>query len=305
MSTAPPLSPSTAGFPANADSTRRAHFREALNTRLAAYSLVVGVAVAVLYGSAQHSPAIILGGGLGVIALVFAVAWLAADRRAEVDFFGALAEETGLQEMPEGGRLFPTTPLLAAGTRRRLEHLLAGPLVGSDEHGRQCLLAHYTYETAHEDPDLGSLAEAVREHRFTLCAIDLPQTTSRFPGVYVRRRQGVAEQANGGDWLAGERVHALEVESAAFTDAYELNVSDDQDEVVARQLLAPSLVVWLAEHPLRPGFELRAGSLVVFCPGHLDDAGRFTWLRDAAARLAESVAREAAPAPGPLSPPVL
>ncbi len=304
MSTAPPLSSTASDFRANADSTRAGHFREALNTRLAAYSLVFGVAAAVLYGSARHSPAIILGGGLGVIALVFAASWLAADREAEVDFYAALAEGMGMREMPDGDSLFPTTPLLAAGTERRLEHLLAGPVVGSDEHGRQCLLAHYTFETAENDPHR-SLTDPVGEHRFTLCAIDLPHTTSRFPGVYVRRHQGVAEWANGDDWLAGERVHQLELESAAFTDAYDLRVSDDQDEVAARQLLAPSLVVWLAEHPLRPGFELRAGTLVVFCPGHLDDAGRYTWLRDAAARLAESAAREAAPAPGPLAPPVV
>jgi hypothetical protein len=51
-------------------------------------------------------------------------------------------------------------------------------------------------------------------------------------------------------------------------------------------------VSWLAEHPLAPGFELRAGTLCVFVPRALDDAGNLTFLIDAACHLAGRVVEE-------------
>ena len=69
-------------------------------------------------------------------------------------------------------------------------------------------------------------------------------------------------------------------------------MADDQDEIVARQLLSPSLVVWLAEHPLAPGFELRAGMLVVFVDRPLADEGNLTYLLDATRRIATRVLDE-------------
>lgn len=291
MSTAPPA-PAPAAFQANAASTRGARFREALNTRLAAYSLVIGVCAAVLAGSATHSPAVILAGGLGVIALVFAIAWLSANRRSERDFFTSLADGLGMAPSPAGNGLVPATPLLAAGDRRRWEDVLVGPLVRGESGGGHCVLAHYTYEQVDRGDVEGADVQVTEPHRFTVCSVDLSGAVSRFPGVYVHRRHGMVGRAVGEDWLAGERAHAVELESVAFTESYELRVSDDQDECAARELLRPSLVAWLAEHPLRPGFELRAGTLVVFVPGYLEDAGRYTWLRDATARIAAAVGSE-------------
>ena len=48
-----------------------------------------------------------------------------------------------------------------------------------------------------------------------------------------------------------------------------------------RRLLSPKVVSWLANHPLEPGFELKAGTLVVFVPQPLRDAGNLTYLIDA------------------------
>ena len=59
-----------------------------------------------------------------------------------------------------------------------------------------------------------------------------------------------------------------------------------------RQLLSPTLVRWLGEHPLVPGFELRAGTLVVYVERVLTDAGSLTFLLDAARHLAARVTRE-------------
>ena len=73
-------------------------------------------------------------------------------------------------------------------------------------------------------------------------------------------------------------------------------MADDQDEIMARQLLAPSLVVWLAEHPLVPGFELRAGMLVVFVDRALRDEGNLTYLLDATRKIATRVLGEVADA---------
>ena len=50
--------------------------------------------------------------------------------------------------------------------------------------------------------------------------------------------------------------------------------------------------MWLAEHPLSPHIEFRAGFLVVYVPGYLEDLGRVVWLLEAAERIAERVVEE-------------
>ena len=50
--------------------------------------------------------------------------------------------------------------------------------------------------------------------------------------------------------------------------------------------------MWLAEHPLNPHIEYRAGFLVVYVPGYLEDLGRVVWLLEAAERIAERVIAE-------------
>jgi hypothetical protein len=61
---------------------------------------------------------------------------------------------------------------------------------------------------------------------------------------------------------------------------------------VLRQLFAPSFVVWLSDHPLQPGFELRAGTLVVFIPGHCGEAGKLEFLMMARAEIAKRIRAE-------------
>ena len=65
------------------------------------------------------------------------------------------------------------------------------------------------------------------------------------------------------------------MESTQFVERYELRAAADQDELMLRRLLSPTVVSWLANHPLAPGFELKAGTLVVFVP-RARDAGNLT-----------------------------
>jgi hypothetical protein len=183
----------------------------------------------------------------------------------------------------------PLSPLLAAGDRRRVEHAMQGPLRAEGLDGLGCLLAYYTYETRTTDSD-GD--ERWEPHRFTICVSEVQAAMPRFRGIYLRRRPGLVDRFEH-DWLRG-RGDEVSLESTNFNDAYELRAVGDQDRVELRRLFSPTLVSWLAAHPLRPGFEFRVGTLVVFVPGHLEDVGRITWLLDATRHLARKMTLEVA-----------
>jgi hypothetical protein len=87
-------------------------------------------------------------------------------------------------------------------------------------------------------------------------------------------------------------VKKVELESTAFHERFELTADQDQDDIVLRQLFAPTFVVWLSEHPLEPGFELRAGQLVVFIPGRCGEAGKLDFLLMAAAEISRRIQAE-------------
>ena len=114
-----------------------------------------------------------------------------------------------------------------------------------------------------------------------------------FQGTYLRRRRGILDRLDtDANWLRNHRLKKVELESTAFTEKYELWRERDQDEIKMRQLFAPSFVVWLAEHPLAPGFELRAGELVVFIPGHCPEAGKLEFLLMAANEISKRIQAE-------------
>jgi hypothetical protein len=207
-------------------------------------------------------------------------------------------------EYAKAGAYPPVTPLLGAGERRHFEHCLAGPLFGRLG-GPACLLGHYTYETMHDEhsdiADFGQLRgtnEVFLPHRFTVCAAEVGGPLDRLRGVYLRPRLSAIKLED--DWLAvGAPRHRVRLESGRFNDIYDLHRADGQDEVALRELFSPSFVVWLQEHPLKPGFECGAGTLVVFIRGYETAAGKITFLHEATRDIARRIERQLGEAAGP------
>jgi hypothetical protein len=267
----------------NADSGQRELFLSYLKSRYAVWAVVIGIAGAVVYGGWKSSPLLVVAGSAAVLLGVAAICLLIADRVAAHGFFAGYARSVGLS-YSSPAQLPALTPLLAAGERRRLEHWMHGHLPGGLAGG----VGHLVWERVERDSD-GD--ETVRErNRFTVCVVDLQASMSLFRGVYLRPRRGVF--APHSDWLRRARGRTAEVESSQFTQRFELRMADDQDEVALRRLLSPTLVSWLANHPLTPGFELKAGALCVFVPHAIEDAGNLTFLVDAARHLATRVLAE-------------
>ena len=115
---------------------------------------------------------------------------------------------------------------------------------------------------------------------------------------YLARRTAAYAMALGsvaaftiGAWQSSVPVmlRTLEVESSEFGERYELRIATDQDEIMLRRLLSPTLVSCLAHHPLAPGFELKAGTVCAAVPQALQDAGNLTFLIDATVHLAGRV----------------
>ena len=241
--------------------------------------------VALLLGAAYGGASGALAAPLAGIAVILAVAWWWADRTAEQAFWKATAASIGFAPFTDLGELQMTTPLLHAGDRRFFRHELKGPL---GELGLLAKLAHYRYDVRHEDKDS---KDTWTQYRFTVCAVELQAGMELFRGVYLRERRELLALTRH-DWLRGRRLREVELESTDFNDAYELRVSPEQDDGRLRELFDPKTIVWLADHPLRPQFEFRAGFLVVYVPGYLEDLGRMVWLLDAAERLAGRVRTE-------------
>lgn len=253
--------------------------------------MVLGAAGAFIYGASRHSVAIMAGGPVVVVLVTVVTCAVLADRGAATRFFRHYAESLGLVYWPRSS-LPALTPLLGAGDKRWIEHWMQGALPGEPVIGGG--MGQLVWEEHRDDDDELRLGKAASRHRVTICVADLEPSIRRFHGVFLRPRRGLIAPTP--DWIRRSHTRAIKVESTAFTERYDLLVTDDQDEVVARQLLAPSLVVWLAEHPLVPGFELRAGMLVVFVDRALRDEGNLTYLLDATRKIATRVLGEVADA---------
>jgi hypothetical protein len=210
---------------------------------------------------------------------------LVARRAARRDgVLGHVASSIGFQPFYDPTALETTTPLLHAGDRRFWEHELMGPL---GDTGLTARLAQYRYDVKEGEGDKGQGRYA--SHRYTICLIDMPDSMALFPGVYLREDRNLL---SGHDWLRGRGLREVELESTDFCDAYDLQVAREQDDGRLRELFDPKTIVWLSEHPMRPHIELRAGFLVVYVPGFIEDLGRVIWLLEAAERIAERVQAE-------------
>jgi hypothetical protein len=56
--------------------------------------------------------------------------------------------------------------------------------------------------------------------------------------------------------------------------------------------------VLLAEHPLEPCFEYRAGTLVIYVERTIEDEGHLDWLREVSAKISAAFAAEISEQPG-------
>jgi hypothetical protein len=278
-----------------ADARRSEYLKASLRSRGTFWSMFAAVGVSVVAAGALHDLRVLAAGPAIAALLIWYSAHRSASLRAEVEFFEQLAPELGLR-YTMGGHYVPITPLLAAGDRQRFENTMEGPLYGKLG-GPPCLVGHFTFETRHETGNDISDVTVWKPHPFTVCAVDLGGAAlERFRGVFVRPRLNRIGLDH--DWLgrvpSAERV---ELESARFNELYELKRGADQNEVALRELFSPSFLVWLQEHPLRPGFECKAGTLVVFARGHEKSGGQITLLHEAARHIARRLEQETGQSP--------
>jgi hypothetical protein len=267
----------------NADSGQRQLFRSYLGSAPAAYVMAFGSLAAFTVGAWQANLAIMLGGPAAIVLGVAGIAWYFADRAAANNFFFEFASSVGLTYANQTDVL-TMTPLLGAGNRRHVEQWMYGRLPGDLSGG----LGQFVWERIQKDSD--GTTSVKERNRFTICVADLDPSLPFFRGIYLHPRRGLFAPYS--DWLGRTPVRTVEVESAAFVERYELHAASDQDDLLVRRLFAPTVVSWLANHPLAPGFELKAGTLCVFVPRPLDDAGNLTYLIDATRYLAARVASE-------------
>jgi hypothetical protein len=267
----------------NADSGQGELFRAYVGGRYAVWAMALGSCAALVFGAWKGSPPIMLAGPIVAVAVVTALSWLAADRAAAHRFYSRFADSVGLS-YARRAEVLTLTPLLGAGNRRHTEHWMYGRLPGGLEGG----VGHFVWVRTQRDSD-GD--EDVRErNRFTICVADLEASMSLFRGVFLRPRRGLIAPYS--EWLGSAPTRTMEVESTEFGRRFDLRLATDQDELLARRLMSPSLVSWLANHPLTPGFELKAGTLCMFVPRPLEDAGNLTFLIDATRYLAARVMAE-------------
>ncbi|HEX2232507.1 MAG TPA: hypothetical protein VHG69_03995 [Thermoleophilaceae bacterium] len=274
--------------PTHAAAGRRELFRAYLRGRAAVYGYLLGCGGAFLVGAWQQSPLIMAAGPAAVALGVAGIAWYAADRAAAGNFYRKLSQSLGLFLVGRA-ELLPLTPLLGAGDRRHCENWMQGTLPGDPP--LRGGFGHFVYEEIPkkrgDDAELVQLSES---HRLALCLAELEPSIALFKGVFMRPRPGLFDF--GEDWQRRNHLRTLQLESAAFTDRYQLRITDDQDERRARELFSPTLVNFLATHPLAPCFELKAGTLAVFVPRVLEDEGNLVFLLDAARHIAGRVLRE-------------
>ena len=131
---------------------------------------------------------------------------------------------------------------------------------------------------------------------FTVAMTNLPPSAPLIRELFCQRRFGFKFLDSAEDVF--RKRQRVEQESAAVDERYEIFISEDDDMTVARQVLSPSFLVWLADHsPEKFAFELVAGALVCNVNGHEKSATELDMLCSAASAVARRVHEEALEVP--------
>jgi hypothetical protein len=277
--------PWTGPDPANANSLRFAEFARLLRLRETwlwiggPVGALVLLALALGTTNAWALPPIGLALGVG------AVFWI-ADRNAANSFWEVYARSRGLA-LGGKSRLPGSTTLLRAGdtgyATRTLDGLISPGLYGT--------LALYTYEE--ETVGLNGQRETAY-HDYTLVTLEVPECAPYIGELYGLARRGPHPLAEFGDNLRRGR-RQVRLESEPLDRRLEIFVAEGQDEIWTRRLFSPAFVVWLAEEPpAKLSFELEAGSLTVYVPGHQEDAKDLDALAVAGTTIARRLLAESA-----------
>jgi len=157
---------------------------------------------------------------------------------------------------------------------------MKGPL-SPDRPDLECALTNYTFEVKREHSDSRGTHTSWDPYRFTVCVVDLEAGISIFPGVFLTSDKGFFSKHDESNWLRGRNFRQVELESLELDKRYDLLIDPAQSEGKLRELFSPSLIVWLAGHPLKPCIEYRAGTLAVYVSDHLQDGGNLQYLLEA------------------------
>jgi hypothetical protein len=156
--------------------------------------------------------------------------------------------------------------------------------------GMDGTLALYTYEEETRDAD-GD--KQTSYFHFTVAMTNLPQAAPLVRELFCQRRFGFKFLDSAEDVF--RKRQRVEQESAEVDERYEIFIGQDDDMNVARQILSPTFLVWLADHsPEKFAFELVAGALVCNVKGHEKSAADLDVLCSAASAVGRRVHEEAA-----------
>jgi len=252
----------------------RAQLAAALRRPWFAYTATLGAATGFVGGAAFGGTTAAVVAPAALVALALLVAYAHARREGAHAFWANLAGSLGLDYLGPVTDLLPLTPTLGAGVRRRADAWMAGRDVWG--------AGLFTY---HAEQGRDDSIELPR-HR-TLAVVEVPAATALFPGVYLYRGALTDMAAH----LRG-RTRRVELESAAFRDRYVVLCAPEVSEIKVRELLTPSLIDWLARHPLGPAIEVRGGAVLVSLDGHRAEAGTIVALIDCARELARRLRAE-------------
>jgi hypothetical protein len=251
-------------------------------------SPVAWLVLLIVAGVAGVASAIAIGGAVAAIAVAavaliwFVVVLVLARSRAQSEFYGAYAQQRGLQWAHDTS-VPAATPLLRRGEVRRADEAFTGDLPG----GLRGELALYTYE------ERGSDNQAKEIHHFTVVLGELPGIGTRLPGLFVQRRSGFRFLDGTEDVF--RRTERIRLESEALDRKCEIFADQECDANWLRQLFSPTFVDFLAEgSPEGFAFEVENGTLCVNVNRHRGRAGELDELCTAAAAVAKRITEEAA-----------